>query len=155
MVDLVCETDASPALQASTIAAAEATLLHFSSKEKMITVVLTSDEAIRQLKKEHWGEDATTDVLSFPTWQAGDPFVPPHLGDIVVSLDTALRQAEARGHGLAREVALLVSHGVTHLHGHDHPHAEGLGFEEGATGPEWAVFHEAWRAAESALNDDD
>ena len=89
-------------------------------------------QTIRALKLQHWGEDAATDVLSFPTYEPGDPFVPPHLGDIIISLDTAQRQAEARGHRLSREVALLASHGLTHLVGHDHPHAEGLGFEEGA-----------------------
>lgn len=155
MIDLVCEIDVSPALQASAERAAEAVLAHFGSPDKMISVVLTDDDTIRQLKKEHWGEDAATDVLSFPTWEVGDPFVPPHLGDVIVSLDTAQQQANARGHSLAREVALLISHGITHLHGHDHPHADGLGFEEGATGPEWEVFHEAWRVAESVLNVDE
>ena len=61
------------------------------------------------------------------------------------------RQAAARGHSLTREVALLASHGLTHLVGFDHPHAEGLGFEEGAAGPEWQVFHDAWAAARAAL----
>ena len=64
------------------------------------TVVLVGDRTIRALKLEHWGEDAATDVLSFPTWEPGDPFMPPHLGDIVISLDTAARQAQARGHAL-------------------------------------------------------
>ena len=77
--------------------------------------------------------------------------MPPHLGDIIISLDTAARQAQARSHSLTREVALLASHGLTHLVGHDHPHAEGLGFEEGATGAEWQVFHDAWAAAQGGL----
>ncbi len=124
---------------------------HFGVADKEVTVVLVSDAVIRALKLEHWGEDAATDVLSFPTYEPGDPFVPPHLGDIIISLDTAQRQAEARGHSLSREVALLASHGLTHLVGHDHPHAEGLGFEEGAHGSEWQVFHGAWQAALSAL----
>lgn len=126
---------------------------HFKVTDKEVTVVLVGDREIRRLKLEHWGEDAATDVLSFPTWEPGDPFVPPHLGDIIISLDTATRQAQARGHSLTREVALLASHGMTHLVGHDHPHAEGLGFEEGATGIEWQVFHEAWAAAQAALPD--
>lgn len=119
--------------------------------EQAVTVVLVGDRAIRALKREHWGEDAPTDVLSFPTWTPGDPFVPPHLGDIVVSLDTAARQAGERGHGLTEEVALLASHGLTHLLGHDHPHADGLGYEEGAVGPEWEPFHRAWAVARAAL----
>lgn len=124
---------------------------HFGVADREVTVVLVGDRTIRQLKREHWGEDAATDVLSFPTWEPGDPFMPPHLGDIIISLDTAARQASERQHSLEREVALLASHGLTHLVGHDHPHAAGLGFEEGATGPEWQVFHEAWIVAQAAL----
>lgn len=127
---------------------------HFSVADREVTVVLVGDQTIRALKLEHWGEDAPTDVLSFPTWEPGDPFVPPHLGDIIISLDTAARQARTRGHSLTREVALLASHGMTHLVGHDHPHADGLGFEEGATGNEWRVFHDAWDAAKAALPDE-
>ena len=51
-------------------------------------------------------------------------------------------------------MALLASHGLTHLVGYDHPHAEGLGFEEGAQGAEWQVFHDAWQAAQTALGTD-
>lgn len=125
---------------------------HFGVDDKEVTIVLVGDREIRRLKKEHWGEDASTDVLSFPNWEPSDPFMPPHLGDIVISLDTATRQAEERGHSLAREVALLASHGLTHLLGYDHPHAEGLGFEEGATGEEWAKFHEAWDVARKVFD---
>ena len=42
-----------------------------------VCVVLAGDERVRALKREHWGEDAPTDVLSFPQWEPGDPFVPP------------------------------------------------------------------------------
>lgn len=127
---------------------------HFGVADREVTVVLVGDRAIRALKLEHWQEDAATDVLSFPTWEPGDPFMPPHLGDIIISLDTAARQAESRGHSLTREVALLASHGMTHLVGHDHPHADGLGFEEGAKGKEWRVFHKAWDVAKAALPDE-
>ncbi len=124
---------------------------HFGVADKAVTLVLIGDRAMRRLKREAWGEDATTDVLSFPSYVPGDPFVPPHLGDIFISLDTAARQAEARGVDLGREVALLASHGLTHLMGFDHPHARGLGYEEGAVGPEWDPFHTAWRAAQREL----
>lgn len=129
----------------------EAVMHHFNLAEREITVVLVDDPAITELKLEHWGENAPTDVLSFPTWEPGDPFMPPHLGDIIISLDTAARQAEARGHSLLYEVVLLGSHGLTHLAGYDHPHAEGLGFEEGAVGAEWQVFHDAWEVAKATL----
>ncbi len=88
--------------------------------DKAVTVVLTDDEAIRALKREHWGEDAPTDVLSFPTYEPGDPFMPVHLGDIVISLDTAKRQAKAAGRSLEDEVLVLAAHALWHLLGHDH-----------------------------------
>ena len=129
---------------------------HLEMQEREVTVVLIGDRAIARLKRETWpAEDldpaAATDVLSFPAWEPGDPFMPPHLGDIFISLDTAQRQADARGHSLTREVALLASHGFTHLLGHDHPHAEGLGYEEGAAGKEWQVFHDHWQVAQRVL----
>ncbi len=151
MLDLVIRKTPPAGVRPALRAAVDAVLEHLGLPDKSVTVVLLGDQAIRALKREHWGEDAATDVLSFPTYVPGDPFVPPHLGDIFISLDTAARQAQARGHSLAREVALLASHGLTHLAGYDHPHAEGLGFEEGATGPEWAPFHASWQAAERAL----
>lgn len=151
MIDLVVRKTPPPGVRAALRAALSAAMTHFGVQDKAVTVVLVGDRAIRQLKRDTWGEDAATDVLSFPTYQPGDPFVPPHLGDIVISLDTAARQADARGHDLAHEVALLASHGMTHLVGHDHPHAEGLGYEEGAVGEGWEVFHAAWEAARRAL----
>jgi probable rRNA maturation factor len=95
-----------------------------------LTVVLTGDSEVRSLKKQHWGEDESTDVLSFPTFEPGDPFVPPHLGDIIISLDTAARQARQQGHGLEDEVLILAAHSLWHLLGHDH-----------TTEAEWAGFH--------------
>lgn len=95
-----------------------------------LTVVLTDDSELRSLKKQHWGEDESTDVLSFPTFEPGDPFVPLHLGDIIISLDTAARQARQQGHGLEDEVLILAAHSLWHLLGHDH-----------TTEAEWAGFH--------------
>ncbi|WP_457638250.1 rRNA maturation RNase YbeY [Oceanithermus sp.] len=86
-----------------------------------LTVIFCSDRRIRELKQRYWGEDAATDVLSFPTFEPGDPFVPPHLGDIWISLDTASRQAKEAGHSLENEVLMLAAHALWHLLGHDHP----------------------------------
>ncbi len=91
---------------------------------RMVTVILCSDHRIRALKKTHWGEDTVTDVLSFPTYEPGDPFIPPHLGDIWISLDTAARQAPAQGRSLEEEVLVLAAHGLWHLLGHDHDSEE-------------------------------
>jgi probable rRNA maturation factor len=105
-----------------------------------VCVVLSDDEKLRALKLEFWGEDATTDVLSFPQWEPGDPFVPAVLGDIVISLPTAQVQADARGHSLETEVVVLAAHGLTHLLGFDHQ-----------TESQWGVFHESERQAIALL----
>ena len=98
---------------------------------KQLTVVLVDDEEIHALNREHLGVDSPTDVLSFPLFELGDEGFPdvPHLGDVVISLDTAQRQADAAGHTLETEVATLAAHGLTHLLGYDHP-----------TEDEWATF---------------
>lgn len=82
----------------------------------------TDDDEIQALNREHRGKDKPTDVLSFPFWEgetlwAGEE-IP--LGDLVLSLPTALRQAGELKHSLEREVAFLVVHGVLHLLGFDH-----------------------------------
>jgi probable rRNA maturation factor len=85
-----------------------------------VCVILCTDKRIRALKLEFWGEDAVTDVLTFPQWEPGDPFVPPVLGDIYISLQTAQKQADAHNHSLETEVVVLAAHGLTHLLGFDH-----------------------------------
>lgn len=129
--------------------ALKALLAHFGVGGHGLTVVLTDDTEIRQLKCAHFGVDEATDVLSFPSWKPTDTFIPPHLGDIVISLDTSARQAQDHGCSLVEELVLLVSHGMTHLMGHDHPHADG--FDPSlAQGPEWDTFHESARVARLA-----
>ncbi len=80
---------------------------------------------MRTLNREWRGVDRTTDVLSFSP--SPDPPRPPRrvvqggfLGDLVVSLPTAARQARRRGHSTAREVQILLAHGLLHLLGYDH-----------------------------------
>ena len=117
-------------------------LLRLRKIEASICIVLADDAKLRALKLEFWGEDAATDVLSFPQWEPGDPFVPEMLGDIVISVDTAARQAAEHGHSLTTEIAILSSHGLTHLLGFDH-----------ATDAEWEPFQAMERSALEALKD--
>ncbi len=105
-----------------------------------VCIVLSDDAKLRSLKLEFWGEDAATDVLSFPQWEPGDPFVPELLGDIVISLETAQRQADQRGHDLTTEVTVLAAHGLQHLLGYDHQ-----------TELEWQPFQEMEQLALSEL----
>lgn len=87
-----------------------------------ISVLLTDDDALRELNRAYRKMDKTTDVLSFP---AGEPVgdrrgAEPLGGDIAISLATAARQAEAFGHDLKTEVKVLLLHGTLHLSGLDH-----------------------------------
>ena len=85
-----------------------------------ISLYLTDDSELQSLNKEHLGIDTPTDVLSFPI-----PFEDPesgekYLGDIMISVPTAARQAESGGHALEDEIRLLIVHGILHLLGYDH-----------------------------------
>lgn len=84
-----------------------------------ISLSFVEDEEIRQLNKDYRGIDKSTDVLSFPM---EDEFNigPPLLGDIIISVSTAYRQAEEFNHSLNREIAYLVCHSMFHLLGYDH-----------------------------------
>lgn len=84
-----------------------------------ISLVLCDDAFIQSLNLDHRGKDKPTDVLSFPQ---GDAVV---LGDIVISLDTAARQAQSAGWSHLDEVILLAIHGVLHLLGYDDETVEG------------------------------
>lgn len=81
---------------------------------------LVSDREMRRLNRDYRQRDRPTDVLSFPG-EAGEG----HLGDVVVAIPTARRQAAERRHPLGREVRLLALHGVLHCLGHDHESDDG------------------------------
>ncbi|HTV93770.1 MAG TPA: rRNA maturation RNase YbeY [Verrucomicrobiae bacterium] len=84
-----------------------------------ISLTLVDDAAIREINREHRGMDQPTDVLSFSL--EPEPFVPEVLlGDIVISLETAQRQAAEYDAPLQREVERLMIHGLLHVLGHDH-----------------------------------
>lgn len=87
--------------------------------EVELSILLTDDAAIRALNAQWRQKDEATDVLSFPQLEPGEPVVGA-LGDLVVSVDTAARQAAELGHPLEAEVRVLVAHGLAHLLGHDH-----------------------------------
>jgi probable rRNA maturation factor len=113
--------------------------------ERELSVLLTDDAFIRGLNQEHRGKDRPTDVLAFPLDEdvdGGKPAGPlpekqgkkhvprartaqrqpadPMLGDVIISLDTAARQARERRHSLMDEVCFLLAHGLLHLVGYDH-----------------------------------
>ncbi|HEU5393788.1 MAG TPA: rRNA maturation RNase YbeY [Candidatus Methylomirabilis sp.] len=89
--------------------------------EAEVGCLLVTDRRIRALNRRYRGEDAPTDVLAFPQAEGGGPPGQPGLlGDVVISVETAARQAARAGHSLEREAALLLIHGILHLLGHDH-----------------------------------
>lgn len=85
-----------------------------------LTVVLSHDNHLRQLNRKYAGIDDTTDVLSFPYQDTIDPH---YLGDIIISVETAERQASVMGHNLLAELNVLTVHGTLHLLGHGHGNA--------------------------------
>jgi probable rRNA maturation factor len=87
-----------------------------------LSIVLTDDARTRALNREHLGKDRSTDVLAFPLDALDDESRVGErlLGDVVISLDTAERQARGRRRELLGEVRFLLAHGLLHLVGYDH-----------------------------------
>jgi probable rRNA maturation factor len=83
-----------------------------------LAIVLTEDSAIRRLNRDWRGVDAATDVLSFPTKDAGGE--PPLVGDIVLAYETLTREARAERKPFSHHLAHLAVHGFLHLRGYDH-----------------------------------
>ena len=98
------------------------TLKTHNLEDYEVSVLLTNDSRITELNLEYRGIDAPTDVLAFAMREDEDSNLmnPNILGDIVISLETAERQAENETHSLEEEVAFLTVHGVLHLLGYDH-----------------------------------
>lgn len=109
--------------------------------EAEINIVLTDNDSIREINREYRQIDAPTDVLSFPAVDYAQPadfdaleeesfdyFNPDTgelmLGDIVISIDKVLAQAEEYGHSQERELGFLVAHSMLHLFGYDHMEEE-------------------------------
>jgi len=91
-----------------------------------VTVAFVSDRAMRELNRRWRGKRGTTDVLSFPSEQ--DEFEKLEglsLGDVVVSVEQATRQAAENGLEFDEEVSQLILHGVLHLCGYDHERDDG------------------------------
>lgn len=90
-----------------------------------ISVRFVDDEEIQRLNLSYRNKDASTDVLSFPMGENGEYDVnldtgAKILGDIVISLEHAVKQADMYGHSLQREIGFLTVHSMLHLLGYDH-----------------------------------
>lgn len=85
--------------------------------DREVEVIFVDDREISRYNRTYRGKDSPTDVLSFPV--EGDfPFQP--LGSLIISVETARRQAEEMGHSVEEEIQILFLHGLLHLLGYDH-----------------------------------
>lgn len=101
-------------------------LRHLGLEASELSVLLCDDARIQLINAQHRNKNKPTDVLSFPQAEFSRPEVPRKghnlalLGDVVLSLDTAERQAKGRKRPLEDEVRFLLAHGILHLFGYDH-----------------------------------
>jgi probable rRNA maturation factor len=93
---------------------------HYPNHHFEVNVTVCDDETISGINKEHRNIDRPTDVLSFPFFDFDTPEQTVLLGDIIISRDTAYRQAEEYGHSPKREFCFLAAHSTLHLLGYDH-----------------------------------
>lgn len=103
-----------------------------------LSILVVDDAKMQELNKNYRGKDRPTDVLSFPMEEGDDTFAPIQdseedeefaaqeecLGDIVLNMDAAKRQADELGFTLEEETARLLVHGLAHLSGYDHERSE-------------------------------
>ncbi|MHB1318405.1 MAG: rRNA maturation RNase YbeY [Anaerolineae bacterium] len=123
-IDSEVDLDAQVGLPVLEQAAAEALARTAQPDDAGVSITLVDDAAIQALNRDYRNVDAPTDVLSFATLE-GDGFVVPEglpleLGDVIISYETAVRQAHEMGHSPLEELALLTIHGCLHLAGLDH-----------------------------------
>ena len=100
---------------------AESVLTDYYDEMPDFTLTFVDPESIRELNQTYRDVDAVTDVLSFESGGEYDPETGlAYLGDIVICLDQAQKQADKSGHSLEYEIGLLEIHGLLHLLGYDH-----------------------------------
>ncbi len=99
-----------------------------------LSILLTDDETISSLNERYLNRKGPTNVLSFGQGEAPpectEAKLPDILGDIVISVETAERQAKTRGVGLTEEIMILTVHGILHLLGYVHDPGEGASTED-------------------------
>ncbi|MBQ8682832.1 MAG: rRNA maturation RNase YbeY [Selenomonadales bacterium] len=107
----------------------EAARVHEVDELTEVSLMFTDDQTIHEMNLEYRGIDRPTDVLSFALEEGEEEEIyggPEEnlLGDIIISVETAVRQAEEYGHSVEREMAFLALHGMLHLLGYDHMEEE-------------------------------
>ena len=101
--------------------AAEKILNALGYPDSEVSLSIVGDRTIRRLNRDYLGRDKTTNVISFSLQEGEFGGVNPHaLGDVVVSADTAAREAEEGGITFQERLTFLILHGILHLTGYDH-----------------------------------
>jgi probable rRNA maturation factor len=104
--------------------AAHALTVEAAATPSELSILITDDATLRELNRTYLGVDSPTDVLSFSQTEGEEFAVPdgetPHMGDVIISVETARRQALEHGLALQDEAAHLLVHGILHLLGYDH-----------------------------------
>ncbi|MFO7965635.1 MAG: rRNA maturation RNase YbeY [Desulfobacterales bacterium] len=99
----------------------QAVLNALGCPDKELSMVITDDDGIQQLNKAYLFRDRPTNVIAFPMQEGDFPHVSPDmLGDVVISAETAAREAQNAGMGFMERFDELVVHGILHLLGYDH-----------------------------------
>lgn len=105
--------------------AAEAALKEIKKEKAEVSLALVGEKRMRALNKMYRGEDKPTDVLSFSQIERGKKFVKApekniRLGEVVICLAVARKQAKRSKHSLLKELIILLIHGILHLAGYEH-----------------------------------
>lgn len=91
-------------------------LLHLNAES--ITIIFVNNNRIQEMNRTYRNKDYATDVLTFPDGSFH------HLGDVIISLEKCIQQADELGHSFERELGFLVTHGILHSLGYDHQNEE-------------------------------
>lgn len=107
---------------------ARAILADVGEPSAELGILLVGDQRMRSLNRRYRGKDRTTDVLAFAMREArmphASPVTPDMLGDVVIAVPTAARQAKQGQRSLGEELRVLLIHGILHLCGYDHERSE-------------------------------
>ena len=123
---------------------AERILSDLGCRESELSILLVDDDEMQRLNRAYLCRDRPTNVLAFAMREGKDPYLTPALlGDVVVSTETAQREALQRDVTLEEEMALLLVHGILHLLGYDHEDAPSAAAEM-QTKEEEVLTHLGW-----------
>ncbi|HWQ59123.1 MAG TPA: rRNA maturation RNase YbeY [Clostridia bacterium] len=121
MTDIAIETPNCPPQTEAVLERAVRAALEYEGVSGDVALLVTDDAGIHRMNRDFRGVDRPTDVLSFPSMEGGRVAADgDFLGDIAISIERALAQAEEYGHALERELTFLAVHGTLHLMGYDH-----------------------------------